>query len=110
MTEACGARLTGGVNHGDGGTVAAPGIERWLCLAATPIFAIMALMTSVPSGGPMDMFCSSGHGSPLNGMAAMYWLMSAFHSAPWLKLEFGRRSAGSESRHAGHAGRSAPGT
>jgi hypothetical protein len=29
---------------------------------------------------------------PLNGMAPMYWLMSAFHLAPWLRLIFGRQS------------------
>jgi hypothetical protein len=27
---------------------------------------------------------------PLSGMALMYLLMSAFHSAPWLKLMSGR--------------------
>jgi hypothetical protein len=37
--------------------------------------------------GPPDMLCAAAQrASPLSGMAAMYWLMSAFHSAPWLKL------------------------
>ena len=63
----------------------------WLYFAATPTFAIMALLTGVLSGGPMDMLCSAGHGSPLSGMVAMYLLMSAFHSAPWLKLISSRR-------------------
>ena len=66
----------------------------WISLAAAPIFAIMALLTSVFGGGPPDMLCSAAHGvSPLSGMAPMYLLMSAFHSAPWLKLIFRRRSA-----------------
>jgi hypothetical protein len=60
---------------------------HWLCLAATPTFAIMALLTGVFGDGPQDMLCAATHdGSPLGGMASMYLLMSAFHSAPWLKL------------------------
>ena len=56
-----------------------------LYLAATPTFAIMAVLTSV-SGENADMMCSAAHGAwPLSGMVPMYVLMSAFHSAPWLK-------------------------
>jgi hypothetical protein len=63
------------------------GIADWLCLAATPTFAIMALLTGVLGGDPADMFCSTmQNASPLSGMVAMYLLMSAFHSAPWLRL------------------------
>jgi hypothetical protein len=62
---------------------------EWLCLAAAPTFAIMALLTSI-FGGPPDMLCSAGHGAPLSGMVPMYMLMSAFHSRPWLKLISGR--------------------
>ena len=66
---------------------AALGAADWLCLAAAPTFAIMALVTGVPGGGPPDMFCSAAHdASPPSGMVLMYVLMSAFHSAPWLKL------------------------
>ena len=65
-------------------------LARWLCLAATPTFAIMALLTGL-DGSPMDRFCSSGPGAPLSGMVPMYLFMSAFHSPPWLKLIFGRR-------------------
>ncbi len=66
----------------------------WLCLAAAPTFAIMALLTSVLGGGPPDMLCSAAHeASPLSGMLPMYLLMSAFHSAPWLKLISSRRRA-----------------
>jgi hypothetical protein len=67
---------------------------NWLCLAAAPTFAIMALLTAFPRGGPPDMLCAAvQHASPLSGMAAMYWLMSAFHSVPWLKLISSRCSS-----------------
>ena len=73
--------------------VAAPGAADWLCLAATPTFAIMALLAGVLGGGPLDMLCSAAQdASPLTGMVPMYLLMSAFHSAPWLKLISSRRS------------------
>ena len=75
------------------GNAAALGVADWLCLAAAPTFAIMALLTGVPGGGPPDMHCSAAHdASPLSGMVPMYLLMSAFHSAPWLKLISSRRS------------------
>jgi hypothetical protein len=68
------------------GPAAAPVAAGWLALAAAPIFAVMALLTYL-SGGDADMMCSAAHGvSPLSGMVPMYLLMSAFHSAPWLKL------------------------
>jgi len=66
---------------------AALGAAHWLCLAATPTFAIMALLTAVRGGGPHDLFCAAvQEASPLSGMVWMYLLMSAFHSVPWLKL------------------------
>jgi hypothetical protein len=92
MTEAYHVNSTGSVSCDDEGAPAALGIAKWLYLAATPTFAIMALMTGVLSGGQMDMLCSAGHGSPLTGMVLMYMLMSVFHSAPWLKLISSRRS------------------
>ncbi len=62
------------------------GAVEWLCLAAAPTFALMALLTGVLGGGEQDMVCSAAHdASPLTGMAPMYLLMSAFHSPPWLK-------------------------
>ncbi len=65
----------------------------WLCLAATPTFAAMALLSHVFGGGPMDMACASMSGaSSLSGMTAMYGLMSAFHAGPWLRLLSGRRA------------------
>jgi len=70
-----------------------PGGADWISLAAAPIFAIMALVTSPIGGGPPDMLCSAAHGvSLLSGMAPMYLLMSAFHTSPWLKLISRRRS------------------
>ena len=69
---------------------AAPGAADWVCLAAAPTFAIMALLTGVLGGGAPEALCSSA--SSLSGMVPMYLLMSAFHSAPWLKLIAGRRS------------------
>ncbi|HEV2550344.1 MAG TPA: hypothetical protein VGU20_23735 [Stellaceae bacterium] len=66
------------------------GAADYVCLAAAPTFGAMALLTGVLGGGPRDMVCSATHASPLTGMVSMYLLMSAFHSAPWLKL-IGRR-------------------
>ena len=60
------------------------GAADCLSLAAAPTFAVMALLTAVLGGGPLDMLC--GAASPLSGMVPMYLLMSAFHTAPWLKL------------------------
>jgi hypothetical protein len=72
---------------------AALGAAGWLGLAAAPTFAAMALMSCAPGAGA-DVMCSAMHGgSPLSGMIPMYVLMSAFHSAPWLKLISHRRSA-----------------
>ena len=70
----------------------ARGIADWLCLAAAPTFAVMALLTAVFGGGAPDVLCSAGGASPLGGMVPMYVLMSAFHSAPWLSLIFSRPS------------------
>jgi hypothetical protein len=68
------------------------GAADGLALAASPVFAIMALLTGVFPAGPPDMLCSAAqHASPLNGMVVMYVLMSAFHSAPWLRLISSRR-------------------
>jgi hypothetical protein len=69
------------------------GAAGWLGLAAAPIFAVMALLMALPGGDAPDMLCAAlQHASPLGGMAPMYVLMSAFHSAPWLKLISSRRN------------------
>ncbi|MDH7973346.1 hypothetical protein QH494_14245 [Sphingomonas sp. AR_OL41] len=58
----------------------------WLGIAASPVFAIMALLTARYGNGPADLLCSALTGWPLGGMAPMYALMSLFHSAPWIEL------------------------
>jgi hypothetical protein len=59
------------------------GAADCLSLAAAPTFAAMALLTALGGGGPLDMLCGT---SSLTGMIPMYLLMSAFHTAPWLRL------------------------
>jgi hypothetical protein len=88
MSEAC---------FGDGGQAARRRADTLraadvLALAASPTFALMALLTIVSGDGPAEMLCAAT--SPLSGMATMYLLMSIFHVGPWLKL-FCQR-AGSE--------------
>jgi hypothetical protein len=62
-------------------------VDCLLSLAAAPSFAIMALLTGIADGGMPSMLCSVAHdASSLTGMVPMYLLMSAFHSAPWLRL------------------------
>ncbi|MBB4261182.1 hypothetical protein GGD64_005230 [Bradyrhizobium sp. CIR3A] len=70
--------------------MAARHLTKWLALAATPTFAIMAVLTAMIGGGP-DMLCGAGQESVLGGMVPMYLLMSAFHSAAWLRLIAERR-------------------
>ena len=60
---------------------AVAGMVDGLCLAATPVFAVMALVTA--DGG--DMLCTMPGMSALSGMSVMYLLMGLFHAAPWLK-------------------------
>jgi hypothetical protein len=63
------------------------GAAAWLSLAATPVFAFMALWTSTHGAGAADILCSAAHGAaPFGGMVPMYVLMSVFHAAPWVKL------------------------
>ena len=62
------------------------GLARWLCLAATPTFAIMALWTGLFSDHPDMLWMAIQGTSPMSGMTLMYLLMSAFHAAPWLRL------------------------
>ena len=50
-------------------------------LAATPIFAVLALLFAL-GGSPMgDLLCSASSWGPVNSMA----LMSAFHVPAWVK-------------------------
>jgi hypothetical protein len=78
--------------HHESRDAAARGVAERLALAAAPTFALMALLTGVLGGDPMDMPCSAAHGAlPLNGMVLMYMLMSVFHGAPWLRWIAARR-------------------
>ncbi len=62
-----------------------------VCLAAAPTFALMALLSCVPSGNPYEPVCSlMRHAAPMHSMAWMYLLMSVFHLPPWLRLLTGR--------------------
>ncbi|MFC5435268.1 hypothetical protein ACFPME_01785 [Rhodanobacter umsongensis] len=73
-------------------SAAGRGVAGWLALAATPTFALMAVLAGAHDGGPMDMPCSAAHGaSPLSGMIPMYVLMSVFHGGPWLRWIAERR-------------------
>ena len=92
MREACPDRSVCGTSRDGDAAASASGAANWLCLAATPAFAVMALLAGV-GVGPPDMLCSTAQdASPLTGMATMYLLMSCFHSPPWLKLLSSRRS------------------
>jgi hypothetical protein len=64
----------------------------WLRLAATPTFAFMALLSAL-GGGQHDMLCAAQNASRLSGMIPMYLLMSAFHSAPWVRLLCDRKAS-----------------
>jgi hypothetical protein len=65
--------------------------SNFLRLAATPLFAIMALITGIHGGSMPSALCSfASDASPLTGMVPMYVLMSLFHSPPWLKLISGQ--------------------
>jgi hypothetical protein len=91
MSEVYTGGCTRGTIGSESGNVA--DAVDFLSLAAAPTFATMALLTGVQGGGQPDLLCSAAQDAlPLNGMVVMYLLMSAFHSAPWLKLVSSRRS------------------
>ena len=74
------------------------GASNCLRLAAAPTFAVMALLSGLV-GSQQDLLCSAAHDvSPLSGMAAMYLLMSIFHSPAWLQLISSRRKGGPRGR------------
>ena len=83
MSLACSGGSDGGAGRRNGAALVA---AEGLALAASPTFAIMALVTGVLGDGPAEMLCSAAHGSALSGMVTMYLLMSAIHMAPWLRL------------------------
>lgn len=74
----------------------AAAIADWLCLAAAPTFAVMALLTAVTGGA--DRICSAmPDAGPLDGMVTMYLLMSAVHLPSWLRLVSGRAGGSARS-------------
>ncbi|MFN3584598.1 hypothetical protein [Phenylobacterium sp.] len=61
-----------------------------VAMAATPVFAAMALLAAADAG-PAAMLCGGAAPWTAGGMATMYLLMSVFHAGPWLK-RLGRRA------------------
>jgi hypothetical protein len=92
-------RTAGGVDGSlrSGGGRAARYLSSGLRFAATPTFAVMALLAGLPGdGGPAEILClTADHASPFGGMVPMYLLMSLFHLTPWLRL-IARRSGGAD--------------
>lgn len=68
------------------------GAAGWLTLAAAPTFAVMALVTA-SEARPPALCAPVGGLLPIDGMTAMYLLMSVFHLPPWLKLAAHRPAA-----------------
>ena len=81
MSEA-GFSLSGGATRR---TPAALRAAQGLAFLASPIFAFMAWIAAndVP---PMAHGSAGPSILPVDGMTAMYLLMSLFHLPPWLKL------------------------
>ncbi len=88
MSEVFSGRRGSGAADGADDTPATIAAADFLYLAAAPTFAIMALLTADLGAASPDALCGA---SPLSGMIPMYLLMSAFHTAPWLKLISARR-------------------
>jgi hypothetical protein len=81
MSETSSSGCAGGANRTEGRQSAALRAADWLCLAAAPTFAIMAVLTGVLGSGQPNSICSAAeHTSTMSGMIVMYFLMSAFQS------------------------------
>jgi hypothetical protein len=78
------------IDDGSAGARAVPQAPGWLALAASPSFALMGLIAAIDA--PRTALCASGV-LPVDGMTAMYALMSLFHLPPWLALVRGRPAA-----------------
>lgn len=64
---------------------------EWLGLAASPVFAAMALHTA--NVDMADPICAAMKGPlPLDGMTLMYLLMCLFHLPSWMKLRSALRT------------------
>jgi hypothetical protein len=85
VTESRPANSTCAAPRDDKGAAAALGTAGWLALAAAPTFALMAWITAHDAAS--SALCAPGSAIlPIDGMSAMYLLMSVFHLSPWLKL------------------------
>jgi hypothetical protein len=74
-----------GNETGRRGYALALGAANGLRFAATPTYAVMAVLNGFPDSA--NMMCSAMHDPwSLGGMPVMYALMSTFHLVPWLKL------------------------
>ena len=60
------------------------GLADGLALAASPVFAGLALWSAWKPAEGIVGLCSAVGGSPLAGMAVMYLVMSAVHLPAWL--------------------------
>lgn len=60
-------------------------VARGLAMAASPVFALMALYHL--AGPDTAGLCSAARGLPIDGMALMYGLMSLFHAPAWLSTQ-----------------------
>jgi hypothetical protein len=85
-------------NKGSTSAWRARGAAGWLALAASPTFAVMAWIAT--NDTPPMPLCGSGSSIlPIDGMTAMYLLMSLFHLSPWMKLASGRGASAQPSAH-----------
>ena len=75
------------------------GVADFLHLAATPTFALLAVVTAISGSGPMTCMEMAG-ASLLDSMGFMYLLMAVFHAGPWMKAGefFSMRSGQQTSR------------
>jgi len=75
----------------------ARGAAGGLALAAAPVFALMAWVAAIDA--PPVALCAAGSDLlPVDGMTAMYLLMSLFHLPPWLRLAANRPRAATRPR------------
>jgi hypothetical protein len=67
------------------GRKAAAAMAEGLCLAATPAFAVMAVLAWTSVGHHSAICGAAPNAWAPTGMAAMYALMCAVHAPPWLR-------------------------